>query len=102
VANDPTPKQRAHWEKVRELGCIVGPAIGCEGDIEIHHCLTGAGGRKNHNSIVPLCYGHHRGREGIHTISRRVWQNKYGHEVILMVKVQDRLDVERSKNVVIC
>jgi hypothetical protein len=58
--------------------------------------LTGAGGRKNHKDIIPLCYGHHRGRAGIHTIGRKLWQAKHGHEVILMVVVQDRLDVERK------
>lgn len=88
----PTKKQKLLWEQAREIGCIVGPTLSCEGVSEIHHCLTGAGGRKDHDKVICLCYGHHRGRDGIHTISRKIWQLKHGSEISLMVKTQDKID----------
>jgi hypothetical protein len=74
----PTIEDRRHWESVRSLGCM---ARGCKSKHpEIHHCGTGAGGRKNHMLVIGLCHLHHRGLQGIHTLSRRVWEALYGTE----------------------
>lgn len=87
------------WTAIIELGCIVGPSTYCQGRLTIHHCGTGAGGRKNDKNVICLCWGHHLGREGIdgQKLSKRGWQAKYGSEVSLMVKTQDMLD-EQKKN----
>lgn len=93
-ARPPTAIERRHWARVRALGCIVGP-IGCKGYISIHHCGTGAGGRKNHKKVIPLCLDmHHIGPEGIDgkRMSKRKWQEKYGTETILLTRVQRRLE----------
>jgi hypothetical protein len=82
----PTKKQREYWERVRELGCM---ANNCGADNpEIHHCGTGMGGRKNHDNVVGLCYLHHRGTLGIHTLSRRRFQPVYGYEHDMLAKVR--------------
>jgi hypothetical protein len=74
----PNAAERKHWEQVRSLGCM---AKGCRSTApEIHHCETGGGGRKDHMKVIGLCETHHRGRLGIHTISRRVWQEQFGTE----------------------
>ena len=74
----PTKAEREHWEKVRSLGCM---ANGCHSrHPEIHHCGTGAGGRKDHMKVIGLCERHHRGDRGIHTLSRRVWEPIFGSE----------------------
>jgi len=78
-AKPPTKKQRARWERIRELGCMVG-GLSCKPYTEIHHAGTGGGGRKDHDKVFGLCYNHHSGEDGIHTISRRVWQERYGTE----------------------
>lgn len=71
-------REREHWEAVRALGCM---ARGCgRANPEIHHCGTGAGGRKDHTKVIGLCTLHHRGEQGIHTLSRRVWEPIYGTE----------------------
>ncbi len=74
----PNSAERRHWEKVRSLGC---KAKGCKAkNPEIHHTGTGKGGRKNHMKVIGLCHHHHRGEQGIHTLSRKVWEPIYGYE----------------------
>lgn len=74
----PNATERKHWEAVRALGCS---ARGCgRANPEIHHVGTGGGGRKDHMKVIGLCSLHHRGAQGIHTLSRRVWEPIYGSE----------------------
>lgn len=75
--NRPTSAQRIHWGKIAKRGCRVRE---CSQPAEIHHCLTGAGGRKDHDKVIGLCAHHHRGQQGIHTLSRKVWEPIYGTE----------------------
>jgi len=83
MAKAATAKQRARWERLRELGCSV-----CKAFMpEIHHAKTGMGGRKNHDLVFALCHFHHRGVKGIHTIGRKVWQEIYGTEDEHLAKV---------------
>ena len=30
--------------------------------------------------VIGLCHPHHRGKQGIHTLSRRMWEPIYGSE----------------------
>ena len=78
----PTKAQRAHWDKVASMGCMV-----CGAMPEIHHAMTGMGGRKNHDLVLPLCYLHHRGAQGIHFMGRKAWQKIYGTEQELLDKL---------------
>lgn len=90
AAKQPTKAQRKYWELVRELGCCVeGVHIG---PIAIHHALTGMGGRKNHDLVLPLCYNHHQGKDGIHTLNRKVWQERFGNEPDLLEQINHRLE----------
>ncbi|WP_390566908.1 Ref family recombination enhancement nuclease [Zavarzinella formosa] len=75
-SNLPTKAHREYWERVRSLGCSVCKAS----NPEIHHALTGAGRRRDHDKVIPLCRPHHRGEHGIHTLSRKVWQEQFGAE----------------------
>jgi hypothetical protein len=60
----------------------------------VHHCGTGAGGRKDHRKVIGLCYGHHQGDEGIDAKhngspqSKRAWMKKYGTEDMLLERVR--------------
>ena len=94
-------EERRFWSQIIDLGCIVGPSLHCNGRLTIHHCGTGAGGRKNHKHVICLCWSHHQGAEGIdgQRMSKRQWQEKYGSEVSLIVKTQDKLDaLKKSTN----
>ena len=88
MANQPTKAQRARWEQIRALGCIVCQAWAAE----IHHCFTGGGGRKDHDKVIPLCNRHHVGDlHGIHKIGRKTWQQAYSTEQELLDKVEAML-----------
>lgn len=83
----PTKKQLEMWDRLREHGCAI-----CRNPyVHIHHCGTGAGGRKNHDFVLPLCEAHHTGKEGIHSLGRKKWQALYGTEQELLDKLLDRL-----------
>lgn len=84
----PTKSQKARWDRMANLGCAI---EGCGHAPCIHHAETGMGGRKNHDRVIPLCYDHHQGRDGIHTLSRRTWQKKFGTEQDLMAKISGML-----------
>lgn len=81
-ANNPTVAQRERWLRIAELGCII-----CGGVPAIHHCETGMGRRKNHDRVLGLCFDHHQGHQGVHTLGRRKWESIYGTEQELMAKV---------------
>ncbi len=86
MPSSPRKSDQIYWQKLRDLGCII-----CGSPPAIHHCGTGMGGRKDHKFILPLCYEHHQGSQGIHTLSRRVWQEKYGTEEELVKVAHKRL-----------
>lgn len=79
----PTKAQRERWTRIAELGCQVCGAY----EVEIHHALTGMGGRKDHDKVIGLCYDHHRGYQGIHTVGRKRWINNYGTEQSMLDKI---------------
>ncbi len=84
----PNKAQRERWSKIADLGCLL-----CGGPAEIHHCFTGAGGRKNHDKVIPLCPEHHRGKNGIdgRYISKKQWQAIYGTEQELLDRLEKML-----------
>lgn len=91
--NQPTALDRRYWSAVAKVGCIVKGLTPCQGRITIHHCGTGAGGRKDHRQVLPLCWGHHLGPHGIDgkRLSKREWQDKYGTELKLLVRLHRML-----------
>lgn len=79
--NRPDAGDLERWTKIRALGCILRffGFTGCAGGNTLHHIKTGAGGRKNHKRVVPLCWTHHLSPEGIDgkRYSKRGWQERY-------------------------
>jgi len=85
-----TVAEKKHQALVRDIGCIVCLLkMGERTPASVHHAKTGAGGRKNELKVLPLCHFHHQGREGIHTLGRKAWQQKYWSEDELLEKVAD-------------
>lgn len=90
----PTASERRRWSAIVALGCIVGLLSGkhgCKGHPTVHHCGTGAGGRKKHWFTICLCWGHHQGEEGIdgkQNFTKRNWQDNYGTETFLFDKTE--------------
>lgn len=90
-----TKAQKRVADKIAALGCIVCVNEGLgETPCQIHHCETGAGGRRDHDKIIGLCDFHHNGAEGVHKLSRPIWQEKYGTEQQLMLQVRHEIGVE--------
>lgn len=90
MAKIPTAAQRKMWDKVTGMGCFICGAF----EVEIHHAFTGGGGRKDHDKVLPLCYDHHRGAHGIHTLGRKRWVFHYGSEQDAYGKVLAYLALE--------
>ena len=86
MSKTPTLEEKRHMGRVQQLGCIV-----CAGPASVHHAGTGAGGRRDHMKVLPLCYYHHQGEQGIHTLGRKRWGAVYGTEDELLAKVDAAL-----------
>lgn len=87
----PTKAERSRWQHIVSLGCVI-----CGRPAMLHHCGTGMGGRKDHSRVLGLCFLHHQGRAGIHTIGRKVWRDIFGTEEQLMELTEKKL-IEREK-----
>lgn len=89
-SKEPTAAQRARWERLRELGCVLSqlkPEHRCRTRPTIHHCFTGGGGRKNHDLVVCLCEEMHTGPNGIdgrQNYSKISWQDAFVTEVQML------------------
>lgn len=69
---------------VAALGCII-----CKSEAEVHHIRDGTGMamRASHQETIPLCFRHHRGEQGIHTLGTRKWEGVYGKQRDLLREV---------------
>ena len=87
----PNKEEREWLQKVSQLPCCVCNAY----ETEVHHCRinTGFGLRPSHYDTISLCVNHHRGQEGIHTLGRRAWENKYTTQQELIERTRGMLDV---------
>jgi hypothetical protein len=36
---------------------------------------------RDDSKTIPLCWNHHQGPDGIHTLGKYVWREKFGHEL---------------------
>ena len=76
-----TKAERAHKAMLAERACCIcerihGPHEG--GNVELHHLRTGGWGKGDYTTLIPLCYAHHRGAEGIHTLGTKAWERQFG------------------------
>lgn len=85
-----TKAEKAWMDKVAQLSCIICKTT----PVTIHHCGTYVGGGRNHMKVIPICWEHHLGKEGIDgkQMGKRVWEAKYGTELSLLAKVMEMLE----------
>jgi hypothetical protein len=89
-----TEAQKKRWDSLVHIGCILNRMNvphECRGRITIHHLFTGAGGRKNHDLVAPLCANMHIGSGGIdgrQKLSKRAWQETYCTEAAILAAVE--------------
>lgn len=81
-----TKSEKIWMDRVAQLGCII---ESCNGLATLHHCGTYMGGGRDHKRVIPICWQHHLGKEGIDGkhLSKRQWEAKYGTEEELLEKV---------------
>ena len=48
------------------------------GPVELHHLRSGGWGKGSYLTLIPLCFNHHRGAEGIHHIGTKLWERDFG------------------------
>ena len=76
--------ERDHMGRVAELGCLI-----CRRPAQVHHVRGGGMGRKSSNyDTFPLCFHHHTGAEGIHTIGIMTWEDRYGSELAMLTETK--------------
>ena len=84
----PTSKQKKLHDEIRELGCIVCQNQGIFSPACIHHVRAGLGmAQRDHDKVIPLCYEHHQGQNGIH-LDKKAFEEKYGTELDLLAQVE--------------
>ena len=82
-----TKKERkARFESLSEYGCII-----CMRPSEIHHLIgykySSLSKKADDSNTIPLCVEHHRGQQGIHHMGMRVWEEVYGTQEQLLIRV---------------
>ena len=66
-----TKDELAHMEATKRLPCCI---CGKPGPSATHHTGIKMGLAKNHYSVVPLCFSHHQGETGFHTLGRKAFE----------------------------
>lgn len=101
-AGVPFPKPETHTVKLKDYWSWLSNDVGCMvckmRPASIHHCIGGsiadagitrAMSRKNNDwLVIPLCYKHHQGAEGLHQIGVRTWENRFGSQVSFVIVLQ--------------
>lgn len=76
-----TAAERKYKNRLATLGCAMcfmkrGPHE--PGPVELHHLRGNGWGRGDYKTLMPLCFNHHRGAEGIHQIGVKLWEREFG------------------------
>ena len=72
-----TKAEKAHYDAVARLGCILCYKQGNEGTpAELHHIRRA--GKRSNAPVIPLCPYHHRGSNtSIHEMGRKRFEREY-------------------------
>lgn len=89
-------KDPAYLARVRGLPCAVGYHHGapCLGPVEAHHVIHDrySFAKVADDMTIPLCAGHHRGPDGIHS-GKTTWRERFGADHDYIAWTRDRLGV---------
>lgn len=75
-----TKAEQTHKRRVAELGCMVCKRLyGTHdpGPVELHHLRTGGWGKGDYKTLIGLCFLHHRGAEGVHTLGTKGFEKYF-------------------------
>lgn len=86
-----TAAEKSHIAKVASLPCLICGAT----PVSIHH-VRRYGETRKHSKVVPLCYTHHQGTAGIHTLGKREFERLFMTQDELLRKTDERLGLLQS------
>lgn len=75
------PALRTHLNQVADLGCLICRLLGLgPTPPQLHHPREGQGAAQRASDwlVVPLCREHHTGDSGVHGLSPRMFERRYG------------------------
>jgi hypothetical protein len=78
-----TKAELDHKNKLVQLGCIACLRIhGMHepGPVQLHHMRSGGWGKGDYTTLIPLCYPHHMGKEGVHGLGTRGFAKFHGFD----------------------
>jgi hypothetical protein len=75
-------------DRVRAMPCCI---CGKPGPSHPHHVLTKGSGRKDRlpdgsSNLAPLCFNHHTGDEGVHTLGPETFARRFGVDLVSLAK----------------
>lgn len=75
-------KDEKTWKQaLADMACLMCERIyGAHsgGDVQLHHIRTGGWGKGDYKTLIPLCWNHHQGPDGIHTHGTKAWERRFG------------------------
>lgn len=90
-----TKAEDQYKAKLADMACVICERIHGQhpgGYVELHHLRTGGWGKNDYTTLMPLCYNHHRGAEGIHTMGTKAWERHFDvSQRDLLALVQERM-----------
>jgi hypothetical protein len=87
IKHGKTKEEKDHLNWVASLPCSVCGYAPCE----VHHIRV-MNEKRDHKKTIPLCYTHHMGPDGIHTLGKKAWREKYGHELDMLYNLQKKTE----------
>ena len=81
---------REHMARVAQLPCVICRAW----PVEVHHVISDRYSQRKASDfeVIPLCFAHHRGPEGIHA-GKSSWEDRYGKDYDYLPTVAKLLGV---------
>ena len=90
-----TNEEKRYKSALAEMACLICERIYGQhsgGDVQLHHLRTGGWGKSGYKTLIPLCFNHHTGPEGIHSLGTRAWERRFDvSQKDLLTEVQDRM-----------
>lgn len=75
-----TKAEKAHKAKLADMACVICERIYGQhpgGNVTLHHLRTGGWGKGGYDTLIPLCFNHHQGTDGIHTLGTKAWEIRF-------------------------
>lgn len=84
-----TAEEKRVMQAVAEMGCIVCERAGYPGTpAQVHHVRARHGwGRSSHKAVIPLCWEHHLGSTGVHSMGRQEFEDLHGISEIRLLEI---------------